>query len=146
MYDRLTTGLANQPPITCSDALKHMYEWRNDLFDATIVEQFIQCLGIYPIGSAVRLSTGESGIVITVPEKNRLSPSVMLIKNAKNQTFLPPRIVNIAMINEAAEKAEGEDGEQIESLEITKVIDPQAFDMDLKNFVLRELSMGQQPV
>jgi hypothetical protein len=64
----------------------------------------------------------------------------MLIKNSKNQTFLPPRIVNIAMINEAAENAEDED---IESLEITKVIDPKAFDMDLKNFVLRELSMGQ---
>jgi hypothetical protein len=47
------------------------------------------------------------------------------------------------MINEAAAKAEGEDGEHIESLEITKVIDPNAFDMDLKNFVLRELSMGQ---
>ena len=30
-----------------------------------------------------------------------------------------------------------------ESLEITKVIDPGAFDMDLKNFVLRELTMGQ---
>ncbi len=143
MYDTLTTGLANQPPITCSDALKHMYEWRNDLFDPTIVEQFIQCLGIYPIGSAVELSTGETGIVITVPEKNRLSPSVMLIKNSKNQTFLPPRIVNIAMINEAAEKAEEDDGEHIDSLEITKVIDPKAFDMDLKNFVLRELTMGQ---
>ena len=140
MYDTLTTGMTNQPPITCSDALKHMYEWRNDLFDATIVEQFIQCLGIYPIGSAVELSTGETGIVITVPEKNRLSPSVMLIKNAKNQTFLPPRIVNLAMINEAA--ASSEDGD-VESLEITKVIDPKAFDMDLKNFVLRELTMGQ---
>jgi hypothetical protein len=91
----------------------------------------------------VELSTGETGIVITVPEKNRLSPSVMLIKNSKNQTFLPPRIVNIAMINEAAEKAEEDDGEHIDSLEITKVIDPKAFDMDLKNFVLRELTMGQ---
>jgi putative nucleotidyltransferase with HDIG domain len=143
MYDTLTTGLSNQPPITCSDALKHMYEWRNDLFDATIVEQFIQCLGIYPIGSAVQLSTGETGIVITVPEKNRLSPSVMLIKNSKNQTFLPPRIVNIAMINEAAVNAEDEDGEHTESLEITKVIDPKSFDMDLKNFVLRELTVAQ---
>jgi len=142
-YDTLTTGQSNQPPITCSDALKHMYEWRNDLFDPTIVEQFIQCLGIYPIGSAVKLNTGETGIVITVPEKNRLSPSVMLIKNAKNQTFLPPRIVNIAMINEAGEKTESEDGELFEPLEISKVIDPEAFDMDLKNFVLRELSMGQ---
>lgn len=143
MYDTLTSGMTDQAPITCSDALKHMYEWRNDLFDPTIVEQFIQCLGIYPIGSAVALNTGETGIVITVPEKNRLSPSVMLIKNAKNQTFLPPRIVNIALINEAAEKAEGEEGENIEPLEITKVIDPTAFDMDLKNFVLRELTMGQ---
>ena len=88
----------------------------------------------------------KSLIIVILAISGIVHAESMLIKNAKNQTFLPPRIVNIAMINEAAEKAEGEDGEQIESLEITKVIDPQAFDMDLKNFVLRELSMGQQPV
>ena len=137
VYDTLTTGLSNQPPITCSDALKHMYDWRTDIFDATIIEQFIQCLGIYPIGSAVELNTGDQGIIISISEKNRLSPSVMLIRNEKHQSYVPPRIVNIALLNQAA------DDDESTSLEITKVISPEMFDMDLKNFILRELTMTQ---
>lgn len=138
VYDTLTTGFSDQPPITCSDALKYMYNWRTDLFDSVVVEQFIQCLGIYPVGSAVELNTGEFGIVISIPENNRLSPSVMLIRNAKNQTFLPPRIVNIALLNEAAENNDG----NASPIEISKVIAPEAFDLDLKSFVLRELTVG----
>ena len=114
-----------------------MYDWRNDLFDPAVVEQFIQCLGIYPIGSTVELNTGDTGIVISIPEKSRLTPSVMLIKNAKGQTYLPPRIANLALLNKAAK----ENG--TESIEINKVIVPETFDLDLKNFVLRELNVAQ---
>ena len=137
VYDTLTTGLSSQPPITCSDALKHMYDWRTEIFDATIIEQFIQCLGIYPIGSAVVLNSGDQGIIISISEKNRLSPSVMLIRNEKHQSYVPPRIVNIALLNQAA------DDDESTPLEITKVISPEMFDVDLKNFILRELAMTQ---
>ncbi|MGD8309468.1 MAG: HD-GYP domain-containing protein, partial [Chromatiales bacterium] len=41
------------------DALKYMYNWRGELFDAELVEEFIQCIGIYPVGSVVELSSGE---------------------------------------------------------------------------------------
>jgi putative nucleotidyltransferase with HDIG domain len=137
VYDTLTAGESNQAPLSCSDALKHMYDWRNDLFDGVIVEQFIQCLGIYPIGSAVELNTGELGVVISIPEKNRLSPNIMLIKNAKGQTYLPPRIANMSLLNKAAKENE------TEPLEITKVVVPEAIDLDLRNYVLRELNMAQ---
>jgi HD-GYP domain-containing protein (c-di-GMP phosphodiesterase class II) len=136
VYDTLTTGTNTQPPLSCSDALKHMYDWRYDLFDPAVVEQFIQCLGIYPIGSTVELNTGDMGVVISIPEKSRLTPSVMLIKNAKGQTYLPPRIANLALLNKAA-KESGSD-----LIEINKVIVPENFDLDLKNFVLRELQVA----
>lgn len=137
VYDTLTAGQFNQPPLSCSDALKHMYDWRNTLFEAVLVEQFIQCLGIYPIGSAVELNTGELGIVISIPEKNRLSPNIMLIKNAKGQTYLPPRIANMALLNKAAKEND------TEPLEISKVVVPDAIDLDLRNYVLRELNVAQ---
>lgn len=136
VYDTLTTGLASQPALTCSDALKNMYDWREGLFDAEIVEEFIQCLGIYPIGSAVELNTGDLGVIVSISEKNRLSPSVMLIKNIEGKTYLPPRIVNIAFLNESMK-----DDAEVDSIEIVKVISPDIFNMDLKSFILRELTM-----
>jgi len=44
-----------------------------------MVEQFIQCIGIYPTGTLVELSTGEVGIVLAQNRVRRLRPKVMLV-------------------------------------------------------------------
>ena len=44
-----------------------------------LVEQFIQCLGIYPVGSMVELNTGEVAIVIAQNLVRRLQPRVMVV-------------------------------------------------------------------
>ena len=44
-----------------------------------MVEQFIQCIGLYPTGTLVELNTGEVGLVIAQNRVRRLRPKVMLI-------------------------------------------------------------------
>ena len=34
--------------ISAHEALKNLYSWRNQQFNGTLVEQFIQCLSISP--------------------------------------------------------------------------------------------------
>jgi hypothetical protein len=46
-----------------------------------MVEQFIQCIGIYPTGTLVDLSTGEVGIVLAQNRVRRLRPKVVLVLN-----------------------------------------------------------------
>jgi HD-GYP domain-containing protein (c-di-GMP phosphodiesterase class II) len=48
-----------------SNALNYLYNSRNTLFDGPLVEQFVQCIGIFPVGALVELNSGEVGIVIT---------------------------------------------------------------------------------
>jgi HD-GYP domain-containing protein (c-di-GMP phosphodiesterase class II) len=63
-YDSITSGVHGREQIGLDVALKYIYSWREGLFDALLVEKFIQCIGIYPIGSTVELRSGHIGIVI----------------------------------------------------------------------------------
>ena len=51
-------------------------------FEETLLEQFIQCIGIYPVGGAVELNTGEAGLVIAQNPLRRLLPRVMVMLDA----------------------------------------------------------------
>jgi HD-GYP domain-containing protein (c-di-GMP phosphodiesterase class II) len=62
-----------------SNALNKLYKLRGKLFQDALVEQFIQCLGIYPVGSMVELNTGEIAIVIAQNLVRRLQPRVMVV-------------------------------------------------------------------
>jgi len=44
-----------------------------------VVDQFIQCIGLYPIGSLVELNTGEVAVVIQQNQVRRLKPRVIIL-------------------------------------------------------------------
>ena len=87
-YDAITSDRTYHTGMPSHAALKKMYEWRSRDFHPSLVEQFIQCIGIYPIGSVVELNTGEIGVVVTMNRVRRLKPRVTLVLRA-NCTPLP---------------------------------------------------------
>jgi hypothetical protein len=72
-----------------------MHKLRTTLFHEALVEQFIQCIGIYPVGSAVELNTGEIGIVIAQNLVRRLQPRVMVILDKDSQAIQPQFILDL---------------------------------------------------
>ena len=58
--------------------------------DSTLVQQFIQVVGIYPVGSVVELNTGEIGIVKQINHETPLAPVVLLVKSAGNTILSHP--------------------------------------------------------
>lgn len=81
-YDAISSDRAYHAGMSAHAALKKMYEWRNRDFHPALVEQFIQCMGIYPIGSVVELNTGEIGVVVAMNRLRRLKPRVTLVLRA----------------------------------------------------------------
>lgn len=81
VYDALTSpreGEAAAPPT----ALAMLHRMREREFDAALVDEFIQAIGIYPAGTLVELSTGEVGIVVAQRAERRLRPRVLLVLDA----------------------------------------------------------------
>lgn len=94
-YDAITSDRVYHKGMTSYDALSKMYHWRSTAFHPGLVEQFIQCMGVYPIGSLVELTTGAIGVVVTVNRQRRLKPRVALVLNSEKQPFDAVRVVDL---------------------------------------------------
>lgn len=81
-YDAMTTARPHAPGRSPHQAVMELYNARDSLFQADLVEQFIQTCGVYPTGSLVELSDGRVGVVTAVHELKRLRPNVMLLLDA----------------------------------------------------------------
>jgi HD-GYP domain-containing protein (c-di-GMP phosphodiesterase class II) len=95
-FDALTTRRPYAAPVSPSTALSMLYKWRGTVFDAALVEQFIRCIGIFPLGSVVELNSGEVGIVITHNTEKRLQPRVMVIRDAKGDPLRPQKLLDLS--------------------------------------------------
>ncbi len=78
-YDAITSERPYSDAMSSYEAIQLMYEFRNKDFQADMVEQFIQCIGLYPAGTLIDLSTGEVGIILSQNRTRRLRPKIMLI-------------------------------------------------------------------
>jgi len=94
-YDAITSDRVYHQGMSSHGALKKMYEWRHKDFDPNLIEQFIQCMGIYPIGSLVEMNTGSIGVVATINRERRLKPHVVMILAADKQPMQPPKVFDL---------------------------------------------------
>jgi HD-GYP domain-containing protein (c-di-GMP phosphodiesterase class II) len=94
-FDALTRQRPYAEALSPSNALSKLYDWRDTQFDGSLVQQLIQCIGIYPVGAAVELNTGEVGIVIAQNLVRRLQPRVMVVLDAKGSPIRPQKILDL---------------------------------------------------
>jgi HD-GYP domain-containing protein (c-di-GMP phosphodiesterase class II) len=94
-FDALTAVRPYAEPLSPSSALSHLYKERGNGFHPELVEQFIQCVGVFPVGSVVELNTGEVGIVLTQNLVRRLKPRVMVVLDGGGAPVRPHRILDL---------------------------------------------------
>ena len=94
-YDALTSDRPHRKALAPHKALSVIYGMRGQDFDPSFVERFIQGVGVYPLGSAVELNTGQSGVVIQANPENPLRPVVSLLTDPRGWP-VPPRTVNLS--------------------------------------------------
>ncbi len=79
-YDALTSarvyyGLPTPP----DEAVRTLLEKRGTIFDPMLVKAFVNMVGIFPIGTVLRLNTGETGLVVH-QTRDLLRPRVLLLR------------------------------------------------------------------
>ncbi len=94
-FDALTRQRPYAEALSPSNALSKIYDWRDTQFDGALVQQIIQCIGIYPVGATVEMNTGEVGIVIAQNLVRRLQPRVMLVLDRKGNPIRPQKILDL---------------------------------------------------
>ena len=99
-----------------------LYEWRDIEFQAELIEEFIQAVGIYPAGTLVELSSGEVAVVVAEYRTRRLRPRVMVLLDAAKQPLADLKMID--MLNQTAT----EDGQP---LDIVNSLEPEAYGIDM---------------
>lgn len=96
VYDAITSNRPYKAGWDPAESVRKMAEWCKGHFDERIFQAFVRSVGIYPIGSFVRLDSGRLGVVVEQAEKSLLTPVVKVFFSAKSQTRIPPEIVDLA--------------------------------------------------
>lgn len=94
-YAAMISARPYAQPISVQQALHHLYTARDQAFKADLVEQFIQCVGVFPVGSLVELNTGEVAVVVSQNRARRLKPRVMLVLDKDRQSFASPVMLDL---------------------------------------------------
>jgi putative nucleotidyltransferase with HDIG domain len=121
-YDAITSHRSYARAMPPSVAIKKMYEWRDIEFQAELVEEFIQAVGIYPAGTLVELSSGEVAVVVAEYRTRRLRPKVMVLLDANKQPAS-----DVKMVDLLTDKLTP-DGKP---LEISNSLEPEAYGIDM---------------
>jgi len=80
VYDAMTTNRPYQSGMTPTQALNKMYGWAGTHFHPIYMRKFIQCVGVYPVGTVVKLDTKEIGVVVRQNRGELLRPWVRLVR------------------------------------------------------------------
>ena len=68
---------------------------RDERFNASVVDEFIQFVGLYPVGTLVELNSGEVGVVYEQNRVRRLKPRVLLLLGPDKTRNPSPGVLNL---------------------------------------------------
>lgn len=99
VYDAITSNRPYKIGWTPGESLKQMAQWSHGHFDNRIFHLFVKVVGIYPIGSMVRMKSDHLGIVIDHNHGSLLKPRVKLFFSIKANTRIPVEIIDLSKPN-----------------------------------------------
>lgn len=99
VYDAITSNRPYKAGWDPAESIKRMAEWSGH-FDPLIFQAFVKSLGIYPVGSLVRLASGRLGVVIEQGEKSLLKPKVKVFFSTRSHAYIRPETIDLARSNE----------------------------------------------
>lgn len=104
-YDAITADRCYKPGMPSQKALKILLKDSPEKFDRELVEKFIKCVGIYPVGSLVLLNNEHVAMVVKQREQSPLKPIVKVFYSVRSGHYIPPRDVDLGSSQYDIEKA-----------------------------------------
>lgn len=123
VYDAITSDRVYHKGMGPALAMQRLFEWSKFHFDPDLVQAFIRSVGIYPVGTLVRLDSGRLGIVIEQREGQLLQPVVRIVFDTRHGHFLPPEDLDLAAARAGGERIAGHEPADKWPIDLQRFID-----------------------
>ena len=97
VYDAITSNRPYKAGWDPAESMRMMGQWAGVQFDPTVFKAFAKSLGIYPVGSLVRLASGRLGVVMDQSSASLTMPIVKVFFDSKALQRITPEIVDLSM-------------------------------------------------
>jgi len=97
-YDDLTSDSVYKKRVEPATAIRKMAEQQGRHFDPVIFQAFVKTVGVYPVGTLVKLKSGRLAVVTDQSAKSLLSPIVKVFFSTKSNEPIFPELVDISKV------------------------------------------------
>ncbi|MTD25605.1 HD-GYP domain-containing protein [Erwinia sorbitola] len=98
VYDAVTSDRPYKAGWNPASAMNQMANWDGH-FDRKLLYAFVKAVGIYPVGSLVRLSSGRLGVVTEPGETSLLQPKICVFFSLNSGKRLTPHTIDLASLH-----------------------------------------------
>lgn len=123
-YDAITSDRVYRKAMNPAVAMQRMFEWSKFHFDPELTQIFVKSVGIYPVGSLIKLESGRLAVVVEQREEHLLTPVVRAFYDSKRERSIELEDIDLS-------KPMGSGGAD----RIVSVEDPAKLGIDVSRFL-----------
>ena len=123
-YAAMTSDRPYADAMSSFDAMREFKALSDKHYQAEMVEQFIQAVGIFPAGTLVELNTGEIAVVLKEHQSTRLQPELAIILDSEKRSLQEFKVIDLKQQSLTP------------TVWIERGIEPGAYDIDPRDYFL----------